>query len=108
MSRRSSQAIAYWSWLFVVAMGSCSTDVPQRPRGGDTTPDSGIPPIATPEAGRPDQSPPVITADGGGGGTCTKVPCNPPGAQYCGLIGDGCGSVQTCAPCQADWECNAG
>ncbi|HMI87789.1 MAG TPA: hypothetical protein VK550_27070, partial [Polyangiaceae bacterium] len=109
MSRRNPLAVARWSWLAVVAIGSCSTDVPQRPPSGDTIPDSGIPPIAIPEAGRPDQSPPVITVDsGGGGGTCPKVSCNPLGAQYCGLIGDGCGAVQTCPPCQNDWECSAG
>ncbi len=109
MSRRSRQAIAYLSWLALIPIGSCSTDVLQRPRG-DITPDAGIPPIAIPDAGRPDESapiPPVITADGGGGGPCTKISCTPPGAQYCGLIGDGCGAVQNCGLCQDDWECSA-
>ena len=108
MSRRSRQAIASCSWFVMVGIASCSEDVPQRPRTADTAPDTGIPPIAIPEAGPPDSSlPPVITADAGRGDSCTKVSCTPPGAQYCGLIGDGCGATQNCGLCQNDWECSA-
>ncbi len=55
----------------------------------------------------------------GGGGTpgicappvdpnCKPATCNPPGARYCGQIGDGCGKVLDCGTCAAGQSCGTG
>jgi len=43
---------------------------------------------------------------GGTGGACTPVSCTPAGGQYCGMIGDGCNSAETCPACPGDGVCS--
>jgi hypothetical protein len=39
------------------------------------------------------------------GSVCKPIDCNPPGGQYCGQIGGGCGDFLFCPPCPAGLVC---
>jgi hypothetical protein len=41
-------------------------------------------------------------------GACKLVVCDPPGGQYCGMIGGGCGNVLDCGTCRAPFTCGGG
>ncbi len=52
--------------------------------------------------------PPRGTTDAGivEAGACTKTQCTPPNGQYCGVVGDGCGSTIDCGACSGDQVCD--
>ena len=41
-------------------------------------------------------------------GACEPFVCNPPGGQYCGLIGGGCGDTLDCGTCRPPFTCGGG
>jgi hypothetical protein len=87
---------------YVTAGASCTfTPLRTYDEGTDARP-------PTPDAAADvpiDRAPPPDLA--GDGATCMPVSCNPPGGQYCDMIGDGCGYNMDCGACPTGQVCGA-
>ncbi len=97
--------------LFIAAGSSCSDPPAVRSAAPDASTTTPLPPITT---GNGDAS--GAGGAGGGvivggdaqvkdGGACIPARCDPPGGQYCGVVGDNCGGKLECPMCAGDWTC---
>jgi hypothetical protein len=86
--------------------GSPASDRPNDPGGGPSLPGGGV---ALPDAAAPGSRDSSPGSEAGSGGPCKPTTCSPPGGQYCGQIGDGCGGRLDCGTaCPAGQTCGGG
>jgi hypothetical protein len=97
--------------------GSTGTGVDRLGTGDGAGPAPGVTPSGMTPGGSPGVSSPpsnelvddpALLPGGGTPGGCTAVVCAPPGGQYCGSIGDGCGGGLECGGCPAGFGCESG
>jgi hypothetical protein len=89
------------------AAGDAATDTdPDRPAAPDVGHDlSLVLPIEAAVEQRADLSSDAVDSHPD---ACVPVPCQVPGGDYCGLIGDGCGLAIDCGPCPRHQTCGGG
>src|SRR5262252_1645316 len=108
------------AWLLLVGILFSAYPAGCSSNGGAARPGGGQPPPSTPSEQRDASAggtsgtggTPVTKADASSinvvptdGARCVPAICDPPGAHYCGVIGDGCDGKMDCGSCMGDETC---